>query len=366
MIGSLPRNFLDSIPGQETAKTMLYRAIESDRLASAYLFRGPAGVGKLASAMQLVSWLKCKSSETCIGECNSCKLIKKLNHPDLELLVPLPKKERENPEMTAIEHGKIVQDPFVGLSFDKPANITIEQVRTLTEWLSLSPTSAGGRWAIIRDAESMTIEASNAFLKTLEEPPEDSHIILTSSQPDYLLPTIRSRAQPIAFSRLSREQIRRILISRGIEETDAETAAYYADGSISTAIEYLSEESGEIVELAQELWVAIFSKNDTKALDFVDKIGRNRSKSLAVMAVAISILRDHMLYQIGAENIVANQKIIDRLEVAARKFPNPEPIGKALKYLEKRAYQLRHNPQYDLFWMATIITAREYIYQEVI
>ncbi len=345
---------------------MLYRALDSNRLASAYLFRGPAGVGKLASALKLVRWVKCKSPMSCASECNSCKLIKRLNHPDLELLVPLPKKEREDPEIQAVELQKIAADPFIGLSFDKPANITIEQVRSLSEWLSLSTTSSGGRWAIIRDAEAMTLEAANAFLKTLEEPPEDSHIILTSSQPDYLLPTIRSRAQPITFTRLNRDQIRKILMERDIGDKKAETATYYSDGSISTALEFLAEETSEIIELAEELWVAVFSKNDTKALDFVDKIGRDRSKSKAVMDVAISILRDQMLYQIGASDIIANRAIANRLEMAAGKFPDPEPVGRAIKFLERKAYELRYNPQYDLFWINTIIRARELVYREEI
>ncbi|MGC9315156.1 MAG: ATP-binding protein, partial [bacterium] len=358
MSGSLPHNFLDSVPGQETAKTMLFRAIGSGRIASAYLFRGPAGVGKLASALDFVRWLKCQSPETCQGACNSCKLIKRLNHPDLELIVPLPKSISDDPDSTAVELGKIADDHFITLSFDKPASIGIGQARAISEWLALAPTSPGGRWAIIRDADAMTIEAANAFLKTLEEPPEDSHIILTSSSPDYLLPTIRSRAQPISFARMDRNQIVQILTARGIDDKSALDAAFHADGSISAAIEYLGDSTSEVFALAEELWVAIYSKNDSKALEFVNNSDKDRSKSLAILKAAISILRDQSLHQIGAESISANRSISDRLEKASIKFPNPEPVGRALKFLEKKAYELRYNPQYDLFWMDTILRAR--------
>lgn len=345
---------------------MLYRAVRSERVASAYLFRGPAGVGKLAAAIELVKWLNCKSPDACSGECNSCKLIAHLNHPDIELTLPLPKEIAESPETTGEMHSKIAADPFVSLSFDKPASIGIDKVRAISEWLALSSTTRGGRWAIIRDAESMTIEAANAFLKTLEEPPENGHIILTSSHPDYLLPTIRSRAQSITFARMSRKEISQILLSRGIDAESAENAAFYADGSISAALEFLETGSGGVMELAEKLWVAIHSKNEALALDFVDAMGQDRSKSQAVIKAVISILRDQILYQIGAEDIVSNRGIANRLLRAAEKFPNPEPIGKAVEFLEKKAYELRYNPQYDLFWMDAVIRAREFIYRETV
>jgi DNA polymerase-3 subunit delta' len=345
---------------------MLYRAVRSERIASAYLFRGPAGVGKLASALDFIRWLKCKSPETCGAECNSCKLIAHLNHPDIELTIPLPKEIADSPESTGEMHAKIAADPLISLSFDKPASIGIDKVRAISEWLALSSTTIGGRWAIIRDAETMTIEAANAFLKTLEEPPENGHIILTSSHPDYLLPTIRSRAQSIAFARMSRDQIMQILLSRGIDAESAENAAFYADGSISTALEFLEQGSGGVIELAEKLWTAIHSKNEALALDFVEAMGQDRSKSLAVIKTVISILRDQILYQIGAEDIAANRAIAKRLIRAAEKFPNPEPIGRAVEFLEKKAYELRYNPQYDLFWMDAVIRAREFVYREAI
>jgi len=318
-------------------------------------------VGKFATALELVKWLKCKSPDSCDGSCSACKLIAHLDHPDIEVIVPMPKTVSDSPEMTSQQMAEVARDPFAELVFDKVANIGIDQIRQLSEKLFLAPTSDGGRWAIIRDAEAMTIEASNAFLKTLEEPPDDAHIILTSSHPDSLLPTIRSRTQPIRFTRLSRRQVVEILISRGVSEDDAEKVSYYADGSITAAIWASGESGAEIMGLGEELWVCLFSRNDALLLDFTEKIGRDRSLSEATIKAAISLIRDHLLFQIGVGDIAANKNTAARLERAAVKYADPEPLGRTIGFLEKKAYELRYNPQYELFWMDLIIRGRALI-----
>jgi len=356
--GSSQHRFLGDIPGQKAATELLSSAIGSARVASAYLFRGPMGVGKFAAAVDFVRWLKCDTPESCDASCHSCRLINSFNHPDLIIVIPLPTEISQSVNKTAAVLQQVAADRFMELSFEKPASIGIDEIRGLSERLALAPARKGGRWAIIRDADMMTPEAANAFLKTLEEPPKDAHLILTSSRPDFLFPTIRSRTQPVRFNRLSRAQITEMLISRDIEQKEAEKIALAAEGSITTALAMDDEQSGEIKKLGEELWVILFSKSDSAAIDLVEKLGRDRSLARAVIASAMSFLRDHMLTQLGVAELVVNTEQKQRFMSAAQKFPNTEPLGNTIKFLQEKTDSLRFNPQYDLFWMDLIIRGR--------
>jgi len=340
---------------------MLERAIANYRLSSSYLFRGPSGVGKFAAAIEMVRWLKCKSPEDCDGGCHSCRLIKRFDHPDILIVLPMPRAISDSPDKTSELMEEVASDPFAEMSFERASSIGIDAIRGLSEELALAPTSPGGRWAIIRDADAMTIEASNAFLKTLEEPPEDVHIILTSSRPDYLLPTILSRTQPLRFSRLSRETIEEFLVVRGVEREKAALKAIAADGSINKALKYSEDALVEVRKMGERLWVALFSLSDDMALEIVNDLGRDKDFGRAVIESTISYLRDQLLYQKGLGGIVCNFESKDRLERASLKFSDPEPISAAMKLLFDKLVALDANPQYELFWMSLIIQGRNII-----
>jgi len=359
--GSSQHRFIHSIQGQKFALELLSRAIDSGRLASAYLFRGPAGVGKFAAALGFIARIKCSSPETCDGSCHNCRLIAKLDHPDIDIILPLPKTVSDNPDQTAAVMLQVSAEPLSELSFAKPASIGIDEIRELSERLALTPTSPGGRWAVIRDADSMTPQAANAFLKTLEEPPEDTYIILTSSRPDYLLPTIRSRTQPVRFTRLSRPLIEEVLISRGFDPKKAHELALAADGSISSALAAAEETSTRIRELGEELWVTLFSRNDAKALNLTEKLGNNRSLTEAVINSSTSFLRDHLLALMGLGELIRNLESRERIDTAADRFKDTRAIIAAIQFLQERSTTLHFNPQYDLFWMDLILRGRQII-----
>lgn len=358
MNGSQKNNFLRKIPGQFGAKELLSNAIKSGRLFSAYLFRGPAGVGKFASAIELVKYMKCNKGENCDGNCKSCRLIANYDHPDVHILAPLPREISESPESTGEVIRNMCREPFTPFGFEKASSIGIDAVRALAEKLSLATEEKGGNWAIIRDADAMTEEASNAFLKTLEEPPVDSFIILTSSRPDFLLPTIRSRTQPVRFTRLSRGEIVGFLVGKNIERSRAEEIARAAEGGMDRALKLAMDAENPAHELGEELWVALFSKSDALALDLVARLGQDRSFSLAVIEHAMSFLRDHLLCQQGLEDSVINVASKERIKNAARKYSDPRTVGSALRLLQEKSNSLRFNPQYDLFWMDMIIRGR--------
>lgn len=189
------------IVGQEKAVRLLLGILRRQKVASSYLFCGEAGVGKKTAAINFAKALNCLSPRSpgpkfsddgpvdACDECESCEKINAGVHPDFLLVSP---EERL---------------------------IRIEEIRMVDDALSYKPFEGRKKTVIVDDAETMNISAANAFLKTLEEPPEDSVIILVSSKPDLLPATIRSRCSRINFSPLPTDACLQVLSGK---ETDSE------------------------------------------------------------------------------------------------------------------------------------------------
>ena len=193
----------DALLGQEAAVAYLRAALRAGRAPHGYLFEGPPGVGKRTGAALLARVLLCQrppAPDLACGECRSCRWVAGLrgglsDHPDL---LPLLK----NPE------EKEKQQKLVG---DQEPVIPLETIQWLATQLHRAPSQGPRKVAIIPEAQRLCAgqaESANAFLKTLEEPPPTSVVILTSSRPEALLETILSRLQPVRFHRLSSEAVR--------------------------------------------------------------------------------------------------------------------------------------------------------------
>lgn len=170
------------IIGQGRAVNMLIGAMRMGRVASSYLFQGESGIGKRLTALNFVKALNClKSVNDACGECISCKKLDAGTHPDFIAVEP--------------EDGQI----------------KVEKIRALEEMLSLKSYEAKVKAVIVDDADMMNASAANAFLKTLEEPPPQSLIVLISSSPDRLPETVRSRCLRINFTPLGYKECMRVL-----------------------------------------------------------------------------------------------------------------------------------------------------------
>jgi DNA polymerase-3 subunit delta' len=198
----------------------------SGRLAHAYAFVGSSGIGKKRFAFELARCLLCDKHadaelDSC-GLCASCQQVDARTHPDL-FTVSLPEGKSELPIKLFVGEGETRGKE--GLCHD----------------LSLKPMSARRRVAIIDDAEWMSEPAANALLKTLEEPPPNSVLILIATSADQLLATIRSRCQVLTFQPLSPADIQKLLIQEGIatNETEAAQVAGLCDGSLDAARQLL-------------------------------------------------------------------------------------------------------------------------------
>lgn len=167
------------VVGHENQISFLERSARQGRLAHAYVFSGPASVGKKTTAVALAKILLCPTGTGC-GDCKQCLSIESGSNPDVMMV-----------------NGE--------------DSLKIEQVRELVYKLSLKSYAGGAKVAIIDPAEAMTIEASNALLKAMEEPTAGTHLILVTSNAYQLLPTITSRAQRINFGLVPEDRCRDIL-----------------------------------------------------------------------------------------------------------------------------------------------------------
>ncbi len=188
----------EEILGQERAKRVLTRALAQNKMPHAYLFYGAEGLGRFKTALALAEVLMCKQGEgDACGECSTCKRVAGEKHPDLIVVRPESRKGTK----------EWIIDPDLG-------TIRIEQIREFQRWISVRSFEGGWKIGIFLGADKMNQAASNALLKTLEEPPPSSLLVLVSPTRGQLLPTIVSRCQPVHFAPLPPEDLEAFLSER--------------------------------------------------------------------------------------------------------------------------------------------------------
>jgi DNA polymerase-3 subunit delta' len=206
----LPAVRLSDLIGQDAARTALLRAIGRGHLAHAYLFEGPPGIGKRGAALGLAMALNCAEARGAgCGVCEVCRRIEAGLHPDV---------------------------PSFGPS-GAGGQIVIEDAKAILALARTRPHEAAARVIVVDDADAMNPSSANCLLKTLEEPLQGNHLILCSSAPDRLLPTIRSRTQRIRFRSLDAPALLELGRARGVPAARAEIAAALADGSAARMLE---------------------------------------------------------------------------------------------------------------------------------
>jgi DNA polymerase-3 subunit delta' len=227
---------LKKVRGQERADELIGSAYTSGRLAHAYLFAGPSGVGRLTAALELAAAWMCRMDDGgYCGECRDCRRVFDFQHPDVMLTIPTM--GSTEPEDVAALIRTRLEDGVTPIRFEGNTRISIDQIRELQDRLSMKAYEDRGHVEIILDADRMGVEAANALLKTLEEPPEDTVLILLSSRWSALLPTVRSRAHLVRFRRLGEDIVRDILVERlGIDPRRAAELALSSDGRPGMAL----------------------------------------------------------------------------------------------------------------------------------
>ncbi len=193
-------------------------------LPHAWLFAGPAGVGKFQVARWWASLLKCPQLGECGDDCESCRLVAGAVHPDVFETGPAPKDK--NAHQVAGETIKLKK------------SVSIEESRSVIRRLALRPVRPGPRIAIVREAGTMEAPAQNALLKLLEEPPGSAVIVLVTDNVGAMLATVRSRCRHLTFGSLAVGEVAEVLRRLGKDDAEAEAAAACARGSVARALAF--------------------------------------------------------------------------------------------------------------------------------
>jgi DNA polymerase-3 subunit delta' len=217
------------IEGHDGVVEQFRRALARKRLASSFLFSGPAGVGKRTFALKLAQAMLCQARpeevlDPC-GACASCAQVTAGTHPDLDVV------------------GKPDDKSFIPLEL-LIGDREHRRREGLCHNIAVKPFLGGRRIALIDDADYLNAEGANSLLKTLEEPPPRSVLILIGTSPAKQLPTIRSRCQLIRFRPLEVETVAKLLVSKGFlaDPSEAQRLARYSEGSLQRALDLTDPE----------------------------------------------------------------------------------------------------------------------------
>jgi DNA polymerase-3 subunit delta' len=248
-------NSWDVVIGQYHAKALLARAIEQQRLAHAYLFWGPEGVGKSVLAIAFAKLLLCDTHGTsACGVCPSCKKIGHLQHPNVKFIFALPggegKKNEDGDSLDTEVRDEIrkqmaqkAAQPYAQITIPKATTIRIKDIRAIRKEAAMTATEPGRKIFILFDVETMNEPSANAFLKILEEPPEDTLFLLLTSQKEQVKQTILSRCQAVQCIRLRDEEIASALVERErMDSARATLLARLSDGSYTRALAMHSDD----------------------------------------------------------------------------------------------------------------------------
>ena len=313
IITDMPVSF-NSVVGHDWAVSLLLRSVEQSHASHAYLFTGIDHIGKSTLARMLAQALNCVEQPWFCGQCRACKLIASGKHPDLHLVAP---------------EGNALR---------------IDQVRALQHDLALSPMEGRYRVAILEGMDRATPEASNALLKTLEEPPPHVVVILIAPEAELLLPTIVSRCQLIALRPLSAEVVRAALVERWKVDCErAETLAHLSGGRLGWAVMATQDES-LLARRAQWLddLMRLTGQGHVERFAYAETMSGDPHGARETLRLWQTWWRDVMLLACGSDSMLTNSDRRDALREQASRF-GVDRARAAASRLAQALWQLDHN-----------------------
>lgn len=349
---------LNDVCGQETVKKILLNSLNRNRLASTFLFHGDDGVGKWPTAIALAALVNCEKPlidqsgsvlDAC-GECRNCNQILNLSFSELYLALPLPphKNEAEAIELNLEFIQQKKTEPYKIISSTRQMTIPIDVARQIKRKTAIKPPEGIRRVILFYQMEKMLPSSADSLLKLIEEPPPETIIILTTRDPESLLPTIQSRAQKIRFRPVSTAEISGYLADRyGIASDRAEFFSRLAEGSIGRAINSI-DDGGESStrQVSFLVFKALFQKDNPAAAatlyEFINP--NNRGEVEQILSFWQSFLSDLILLRYSRDSSeLLNTDLAGELENIANRITGAENFCLMLDDVRDVKISLRRN-----------------------
>ncbi len=364
------------ITGLSDTKEHLIEAIKSNHIAHAQLFFGSEGGAGLAMAMAYITYLHCenKGETDACGKCSGCIKCNKLIHPDFNLVFPVINTEKiakaTSKDFIAEFRTALISNPYLVLrnwldcmdtDTNKQGNIPVEESRNILSTLALKASESEFKTILIWLPELMNMQAANAILKILEEPPQKTVFMLVSNDYQKLLPTILSRVQTIQIPDFSEQEISNYLIQRTNVESEKATQIAYLSGSNLNKAIYLSQEiTHNPAELIHD-WLRACYKMDFKDLmqkaEIFSKMNKDAQKNL--MLYGIRIFRDALFLKQDISSLV---KLENEELSFAQKFSSVvhlQNVGYLYQLLNEAFFHLERNANAKIVFLDTSLKLAE-------
>lgn len=314
------------ITGNQKAITLLIKNLQQGNVPHAYLFIGPAHVGKLTLAKAFARMLNCQAETVPCGNCSSCIRIERGKFSDLQIFEPFTE---ETPG------GK------------QRSVISIETIKDVQKSVFLSPYEGKYKIYIFKDAERLTPEAANRLLKVLEEPPPYVVFILLTGREQLVLPTIVSRCQKIYLTPSPVHKIEDMLMQKGIAEQRAKLIARLSGGCPGWAVSAIEDDHliSERETYIKEFIFLIHSSLDQtlKYAEHLSKGFKDNQKDLYLrLSLWLSLFRDLLFIKCECVDLITNINFADELEKLSEEFSLNDVVD-ILQHIMKAKHQLQIN-----------------------
>jgi DNA polymerase III subunit delta' len=360
------------IIGHQELKNTLVQAVAHNHVAHAQLFVGPDGCANLALALAFAAYLNCEdrqSNDSC-GRCASCIKTSKLAHPDVHHIFPVAstKKIKENiadafmplwREFVAENPYKALPDwlEFIGAD-NKQGNISANEARNVIAKISLKAYEAEYKILLLWQPEMLNVYSANALLKVLEEPPPKTIFLLVCNDSNQLLSTIISRTQRVNIPAFTDDEIIEFLTERkNLSATDAQRAAYLAEGDLNKAISLaFNDKDNKHAWFAD--WMRKAYKPELAALvALADEFdGKSKEFQKGMFDYGLVLFRDLFLFQNGSEQLV---RLLGEELTFVQNFSKavkPHVIEKVVNELSDAHYHLERNARAKIVFLDLSLT----------
>lgn len=324
----------DGIVGHDEIIEHLQNSIRLGKVSHAYIFGGENGSGKKLIANLFAMTLQCEEHgiEPCL-KCASCKKAMSKNHPDI-----------------------------ISVTHEKPNSIGIEERRKqLIDDVAIKPYTGPYKIYLVNDAHKLTLQAQNALLKTIEEPPSYAVIILLTDNMDALLPTITSRCVTLGLKPIRQNLVKEYLVDRlHIPEYDADIQASFAQGNIGKAQQMAtSEEFAQMTENALQLLKYSHEMELYELVDAIKRMSEEKENIFDYLDLFRMWFRDVLLFKAtrDVDSLVFKQEIKFIKEQARRS--SYEGLEDIISSIQKAEARLRANVNFDLTMELLFLTIRE-------
>lgn len=324
----------NNIIGHEEIIRHLQNAMKTGKVSHSYIFTGRPGSGKKLLATTYAMTLQCEAggTEPC-QKCDSCKKALGKNHPDI-----------------------------IMVNHEKPGTISIDEIREqVIHDVAIKPYSSPHKIYIIPDAEMMTVQAQNALLKTIEEPPEYAVIMLLTSNVDALLPTIQSRCVTINTKPISKEEIAGYLVSHlSMEQEQADIAAGFCQGNMGKAIRFAN--STDFQEMKEDTLHLLKNVEHMDVSEIVDSIRIfSQKKGMIDDYLDLMLLwyRDVLMFKVTKDaNLLLYRDQFHNISHQAS-MHTYESIENILQAIDKAKVRLGANVNFDVTMELMALTMKE-------